>query len=135
MEPKKRTECSFCSDVTDVVQSNISGKSICWQCVYHIMENFDQIPAGSMYCFKCESIDGFRIYTTNRQTMLWSFVGLDSNMEVIYQLRQSESTGLAGYSAVSKIKCDKCSALLPTWMMGMNRYVQAFYSTSNKEEF
>lgn len=115
--------CSFCRAEGPVVRSNMSGKAICWMCVYNALVATEAIPNGSVYCFSCKEYSGFSMYQGSTKVS-WRFAGLDRYEEVVYQVFHTTSQWTRG-TAVSKLICSSCNAELPLWMQDVNKYVKS----------
>jgi len=126
VEPQKTAICSFCSNRGPVVRSNLSGKAVCWECVYSLRVATGTLPTGCIYCFKCSSMKGFCLFFPDM--VEWTFGGIDNHEEIIYVVRQTTGAFLWNVQPESCV-CTKCRTRIPLWMLRHNRYVHQACNT------
>ena len=126
LEPQKKVICSFCNREESLgIVTNLTGATVCPFCVYRMLIATDTIPVGSIYCFKCKYIDGFKVKYKST-SVEWIGSGLDRYEEVIYQVK-SASRSWEPSMVPERLYCGNCNAKLYKWYLEVNKYVKASF--------
>ena len=117
----KQGACCFCSQVTDVIASEIDPtKTVCFRCVYKINFQLGKLPAGSICCFKCKSIAGFQVKTHTDKEYNYSMVGRDFKGCIKYEMKEKAQSPKG---RIKQVTCTSCQANIPKWMLDFTSHV------------
>lgn len=126
---KQHESCSFCRKRdTSVIFSKATGAKICYKCVYQSKEAIGHFPSGAVYCFHCESVDGFALYYPGGLRVQWVFSGQDKHEDIIYSMKRV-SQEFKPEMRPRQCKCSSCEGTIPVWVVSNNKYVQQAHSS------
>lgn len=130
---REKTMCSFCKGKRKVVaRSNLSGGSICEQCLYIAKEQLGFFPPGAVVCSGCQKWDRFILhYKSPVGTAAFCVLCSDDKGQPVYTV---ESTNFAWYMGIkpAKAKCGNCYAKLGAWVLNKNDYVKRLHAKQNR---
>ena len=130
---KEKTTCSFCKrNLKMVVRSNLSGGSICAECLYHAQEVMGAFPPGAVLCQACHKWDRFILhYKKPVGTASFMVLCLDEKGQPVYALEAATFSWRMGLKP-AKATCGHCYGKLQAWVLNKNSYVKHAHSKKHR---